>query len=153
VTAQQIGSGVYGIGVGSFGLDWVSSARSGHAGVCHHERHGRLLPHRLRDLAHRQLDRRVQRQAKQFPIISPQVFMANGSAYDVNQVLDQSTFQFNQARYDGAGQINLSIFFAFTYGLSFATLAATLSRSFMASRYGSRPRRRCTSRPATCTPG
>ncbi|XP_039854529.1 uncharacterized protein LOC120712729 isoform X3 [Panicum virgatum] len=33
------------------------------AGVCHHEHHGRLLPHRLRDRARRLLDRRLRGQA------------------------------------------------------------------------------------------
>jgi hypothetical protein len=55
------------------------------------------------------------------------MFMANGSQYNVSQVLDPATFEFSQAGYDAAGQINLSIFFAFYYGLTFAALAATLS--------------------------
>jgi OPT family oligopeptide transporter len=130
VTAQQIGSGVYGIGVGSFGLDWATVAGflgtplSTPAFAIMNVMAGFfLIVYVILPIAYWT----DAYNAKRFPIISPQVFMANGSKYDVNQVLDQSTFQFSQAGYDGAGQINLSIFFAFTYGLSFATLAATLS--------------------------
>lgn len=130
VTAQQIGSGVYGLGVGAFGLDWATVAGflgtplSTPAFAIANIMAGFFLivyvivPFAYWSDAYG---------ARRFPIISSHVFMANGSRYDVNRVLGAGTFQFSQAGYDGAGQIHLSIFFAFSYGLSFATLAATLS--------------------------
>ena len=130
VTAQQIGSGVYGLGVGSFGLDWATVA--GFLGtplstpafaIVNIMAGFFLIVYVIVPLAYWS----DAYGARRFPIISSHVFMANGSRYDVNKVLDPATFQFSQAGYDGAGQIHLSIFFAFTYGLSFATLAATLS--------------------------
>lgn len=130
VTAQQIGSGTHGLGVGSFGLDWATVAgflgtplstpafaivniMAGFFLVVYV-----ILPVAYWSNAY---------DARRFPIISSHVFMANGSRYDVSRVLDPATFKFSQSGYDDAGQINLSIFFAFAYGLSFATLAATLS--------------------------
>uniref|UniRef100_A0A0E0LWA7 Oligopeptide transporter n=1 Tax=Oryza punctata TaxID=4537 RepID=A0A0E0LWA7_ORYPU len=130
VTAQQIGSGVYGLGVGSFGLDWATVAGflgtplSTPAFAIVNIMAGFFLIVYVIVPAAYWTDAYG---AKRFPIISSHVFTANGSRYDVNQVLDTATFKFSQAGYDAAGKINLSIFFAFTYGLSFATLAATLS--------------------------
>ncbi|KAM0837750.1 hypothetical protein ACQ4PT_061434 [Festuca glaucescens] len=130
VTAQQIGSGANGLGVGSFGLDWATVAGflgtplSTPAFAIVNVMAGLflvvyvVLPVAYWSNAY---------DARRFPIISSHVFMANGSRYDVSRVLDPATFKFSQAGYDDAGQINLSIFFAFAYGLSFATLAATLS--------------------------
>lgn len=130
VTAQQIGSGVYGLGIGSFGLDWSTVAgflgsplatpgfaiiniMAGFFLIVYI-----ILPILYWTNAY---------DAKKFPIISSHVFMGNGSAYDVRKVLDERSFTFDQKGYDGIGQINLSVFFVLTYGLSFATLAATLS--------------------------
>ncbi|KAJ0965302.1 hypothetical protein J5N97_026440 [Dioscorea zingiberensis] len=130
VTAQQLGSGIYGLGLGSFALDWstvagflgsplatpgfaIINVMLGFAFVLYV-----LIPITYWTNTYN---------AKNFPIFSSHVFQANGSAYDVNAVLDPKTFSFNQDGYDQVGQVNLSIFFVFTYGLSFATLAATLS--------------------------
>ncbi|KAM0908353.1 hypothetical protein ACQ4PT_015510 [Festuca glaucescens] len=130
VTAQQIGSGTHGLGVGSFGLDWATVAGflgtplSTPAFAIMNVMAGFflvvyvLLPVAYWSNAY---------DARRFPIISSSLFMANGSRYDVSRVLDPATFKFSQSGYDDAGQINLSIFFAFNYGLSFAALAATLS--------------------------
>jgi OPT family oligopeptide transporter len=130
VTAQQIGSGTHGLGVGSFGLDWATVAGflgtplSTPAFAIMNVMAGFflvvyvLLPVAYWSNAY---------DARRFPIISSSVFMANGSRYDVSGVLDPATFKFSQSGYDDAGQINLSIFFAFNYGLSFAAMAATLS--------------------------
>lgn len=127
---QQIGSGLFGLGVGSFGLDWSTVAgflgsplaTPGFAiinvmfGFC-------MILYVIIPITYWTNTY----EAKTFPIFSPGVFTANGTAYDVNRVLNQNTFKFNQEGYDQVGQVNLSIFFVLTYGLSFATLAATLS--------------------------
>ncbi|KAB1221651.1 Oligopeptide transporter 1 [Morella rubra] len=73
VTAQQIGSGLRGLGVGSFALDWSTVA--GFLGS---------------------------------PLATP--------GFDIINIMA-----------DGYGKMNLSIFFVYTYGLSFATFAATIS--------------------------
>lgn len=66
-------------------------------------------------------------EAKKFPIFSSHVFDDTGMPYNVSRVLNETTFDFNRQGYDEYSKINLSIFFVFAYGLSFATLAATLS--------------------------
>ena len=66
-------------------------------------------------------------EAKRFPIFSSHVFNADGGQYNVSVLLNDTTFQFNQHGYDGYSKINLSIFFVYAYGLSFAVLAATIS--------------------------
>ncbi|EXB64605.1 Oligopeptide transporter 1 [Morus notabilis] len=130
VTAQQIGSGLRGLGVGSFALDWstVASflgsplATPGFAivnimvGFC-------ITLYILIPIAYWT----NAYQAKRFPIFSSHVFDANGTQYDVSVVLNETTFAFNQQGYDDYSKINLSIFFVYAYGLSFATLAASLS--------------------------
>lgn len=60
-------------------------------------------------------------------LFSHHVFNPDVGTYNVSVVLNDTTFQFNGQGYDAYSKINLSIFFAYAYGLSFATLAATLS--------------------------
>ncbi|KAL5575795.1 hypothetical protein UlMin_017494 [Ulmus minor] len=130
VTAQQIGSGLGGLGVGSFALDWSTVAgflgsplaTPGFAianimvGFC-------LVLYVLIPIAYWTNSY----EAKKFPIFSPHVFDSNGQEYNVSAILNETTFEFNEQGYDGYSKINLSIFFSYAYGLSFATLAATLS--------------------------
>ncbi|KAL5574846.1 hypothetical protein UlMin_016545 [Ulmus minor] len=130
VTAQQIGSGLGGLGVGSFALDWSTVAgflgsplaTPGFAianimvGFC-------LVLYVLIPIAYWTNSY----EAKKFPIFSPHVFDSNGQEYNVSAILNETTFQFNEQGYDDYSKINLSIFFSYGYGLSFATLAATLS--------------------------
>lgn len=65
--------------------------------------------------------------AKTFPIFSSHVFDNLGQQYDVDRVLNSTDFKFDKQGYDGYSKVNLSIFFVYAYGLSFAVLAATLS--------------------------
>ena len=65
--------------------------------------------------------------AKKFPIISSHVFDSTGQPYNLTRILDSRTFQIDQAGYNGYGKIYLSVFFAFTYGISFAALTAAIS--------------------------
>ncbi|KAL5574850.1 hypothetical protein UlMin_016549 [Ulmus minor] len=130
VTAQQIGSGLGGLGVGSFALDWSTVAgflgsplaTPGFAianimvGFC-------LVLYVLIPVAYWTNSY----EAKKFPIFSSHVFDSNGQEYNVSAILNETTFQFNEQGYDDYSKINLSIFFSYAYGLSFATLAATLS--------------------------
>lgn len=130
VTAQQIGSGLRGLGIGSFALDWstvagflgsplatpgfaIMNIMAGFIIVLYI-----LIPVAYWTDAYG---------AKRFPIYSSHVFDSNGQKYNVSTVLNSKTFSFNQQGYDDYSQINLSILFVYAYGLSFATLAATLS--------------------------
>lgn len=130
VTMQQIGAGTNGLGVGAIGLDWSTVAG--------------FLGSPLATPGFAMINILVgfiitvymaipilywtnTFEAKRFPIFSSKLFTDNGSVYDVNKVLNPKTFQFSQEGYDRVGHINLSIFFVLSYGLSFATLAASLS--------------------------
>ena len=130
MTAQQIGSGLGGLGIGSFALDWSTVAgflgsplatpgfaiiniMAGFFIVLYV-----LIPIGYWTNSY---------EAKRFPIFSSSVFNADGGKYNVSEVLNDKTFQFDQHGYDGYSKIHLSIFFVYTYGLTFAILAATIS--------------------------
>lgn len=130
VIAQQIGSGVYGLGIGSFGLDWsticgfLGSPLSTPGFAIINIMVGFfLVVYVILPIAYwtNTYD------ARKFPIISSDVFMGNGSMYNVTKLLHEKSFTFDQKGYDNQGPINLSVYFVLVYGLSFATLAATLS--------------------------
>ena len=130
VTAQQIGSGLKGLGIGSFALDWSTVAgflRSPLAtpgfAIMNMLAGFIIIVYILIPIAYWTNSY----EAKRFPIFSSHVFDASGQDYDVSVVLNNTTFQFNKQGYDHYSKIYLSIFFAYSYGLSFATLAATLS--------------------------
>ncbi|KAK2984249.1 hypothetical protein RJ640_010208 [Escallonia rubra] len=130
VTAHQIGSGLRGLGIGSFALDWSTVAgflgsplaTPGFA-IMNIMAGFIIVVYILAPIAYWT----NWYEAKWFPIISSHVFNSDGGEYNVSLVLNETSFQFNRQGYDEYGKINLSIFFAFAYGLSFATLAATLS--------------------------
>lgn len=63
--------------------------------------------------------------AQTFPIYSSNLFTSNGSRYDILEIID-SKFHLDRRAYAENGPINMSTFFAMTYGLGFATLSATL---------------------------
>ncbi|KAK9152369.1 hypothetical protein Syun_010678 [Stephania yunnanensis] len=130
VTMQQIGSGQLGLGVGSFAFDWAAAASFlqsplatpgfaiinvmvGFIIVIYI-----LLPITYWANTY---------EAKKFPIFSPHVFSYDGQPYNVSRILNSTTFTFDQEAYDNYSKVHLSIFFIFAYGLSFATLAATLT--------------------------
>ncbi|KAF8729165.1 hypothetical protein HU200_017748 [Digitaria exilis] len=63
---------------------------------------------------------------KTFPIFSTNLFMSNGTIYDITSIVNDQ-FMINMDAYSKAGKVNLSIFFALCYGLSFATITATVT--------------------------
>ncbi|RVW87112.1 Oligopeptide transporter 1 [Vitis vinifera] len=129
ITAQQIGSGLNGLGLGSFALDWSTAASflgsplatPGFAIINIMTGFFIVVYIVIPNIAYWT----NLYEAKRFPIVSADVFDADGGSYNVSRVLNYTTFEFNQQGYDGYSKINLSIFFVFTYGSSFATLAAT----------------------------
>ncbi|XP_059663688.1 oligopeptide transporter 1-like [Cornus florida] len=138
VTAQQLGSGLHGLGIGSFALDWSTVAgflgsplaTPGFAIINILVGYIMIVYMVIPISYWTNLF-----EAKRVPIFSSHVFNADGGEYNVSLVLNETTFQFNRQGYDGYSRIYVSIFFAFAYGLSFATLAATISH--VALFYGS----------------
>lgn len=130
VTAQIIGAGRGGLGIGSFGLDWATAsafmgsplATPGFA-ILNMLVGFILMLYVLIPTAYWTNSY----EARRFPIVSSHVFSFDGQKYDVNRVLNSSSFSFNKLGYEAYSKVNLSIFFVYIYGLSFGTLAATVS--------------------------
>lgn len=66
-------------------------------------------------------------EAKKFPLISSHTFDSTGATYNVSRILNDATFEIDMDAYNKYSKLYLSITFAFDYGLSFATLTATIS--------------------------
>ncbi|KAF4355791.1 hypothetical protein F8388_011976 [Cannabis sativa] len=130
VTAQQIGSGMKGLGLGSFTLDWSAVASflfsplicpffsilnifAGYA----------LIIYVALPIAYWGLDLYS---ARKFPIFSSHLFTAEGQIYNISAIVNNK-FELDTAKYEEQGRIHLSMFFALTYGFGFATIAATLT--------------------------
>lgn len=124
VTAQQIGLGILGLGLGSLALDWSTVAgflgsplaTPGFA-IVNNLVGFILVVYVVLPFAYwnNLYD------AKWFPIIPPHLFDANGNLYNTSAVVIEKTFEFNKQGYDTYSKVPL------TYDLSFATLAATIS--------------------------
>ncbi|KAI5427017.1 variant 2, OPT super [Lathyrus oleraceus] len=130
ITAQQIGSGMKGLGIGSFGLDWNTVA--GFLGsplavpgfAIFNIMAGFLLyMYVLIPIAYwnNVYD------AKKFPLISSHTFDSTGATYNVTRILNAKTFDIDMESYNNYSKIHLSITFAFQYGLMFAALTSTIS--------------------------
>ncbi|MCO5596992.1 hypothetical protein L7F22_051064 [Adiantum nelumboides] len=129
VLAQQIGSGLRGLGVGTFSFDWAGISAyllsplvypffaivNVAMGFC-------LFLYVLVPFAYWN----NWYEAKRFPIFSSKLFTVNGTLYDIQAVLKRD-FTLNMTAYEQQGQVHLSIVFALAYGLGFATIAATIT--------------------------
>ncbi|KAL9242768.1 hypothetical protein vseg_016735 [Gypsophila vaccaria] len=129
-TMQQIGSGLNGLGVGSFAFDW--NAVVGFLGS--------PLPTPASAIINILVGYFIvvyivapltyytnMYEAKKFPFISSKTYDHSGNIYNISRILDSKTFTFNDEAYKGYSKLYLSVFFAFSYGLSFATLMATIT--------------------------
>ncbi|XP_078162562.1 oligopeptide transporter 4-like [Carex rostrata] len=130
VTAQQLGSGMEGLGLGAFTLDWsaVSSFLSSPLispffAIANIFVGFALFMYVIIPVSYWGMNLY---DAKMFPLFSSHLFRGNGSAYDINSIVNNK-FELDIGAYENQGKIHLSTFFALTYGLSFATIAATLS--------------------------
>ncbi|KAL5540324.1 hypothetical protein UlMin_042886 [Ulmus minor] len=130
VTAQQIGSGMRGLGLGSITLDWSAVASflfsplicpffaimnifAGYA----------LIIYIVIPIAYWGLDLYG---ATKFPIFSSHLFTAKGQIYNITAIVNDK-FELDIPSYQEQGRIHLSMFFALTYGFGFATIASTLT--------------------------
>ncbi|XP_008237085.1 PREDICTED: oligopeptide transporter 4-like [Prunus mume] len=130
VTAQQIGSGMRGLGVGALTLDWSAVASflfsplispffvivnvfAGYA----------LILYFAIPIAYWGLDLYT---AQRFPIFSSHLFTAQGQDYNITAIVNDK-FELDIPKYEEQGRIHLSTFFALTYGFGFATIASTLT--------------------------
>ncbi|XP_031495743.1 oligopeptide transporter 7-like isoform X1 [Nymphaea colorata] len=128
VLAQQLGSGLHGLGVGAFSFDWstVSSylgspLASPWFATANLAAGFFLIMYVITPLAY-WLDIY---KAKTFPIFSDGLFTSSGQKYNISSIID-SSFHLDVEAYERNGPVYLSTFFAFTYGVGFASLAATV---------------------------
>ncbi|KAK3006615.1 hypothetical protein RJ639_017662 [Escallonia herrerae] len=130
VTAQQIGSGFYGLGIGAFTLDWSAVASFlfsplvspffaivnvfiGYVATVY-----LVIP-----ISYWGLNLY---NANTFPLFSSLLYTGQGQEYNISLIVN-SKFELDKLQYAQQGRINLSIFFALAYGFGFATIASTLS--------------------------
>ena len=130
VTAQQIGSGMRGLGLGSLTLDWsvvasflfsplispffsIVNVFAGYVSIVYI-----AIP-----IAYWGLD---MYSATRFPIFSSHLFTARGQKYNISAIVNDK-FEISLAKYEEQGRIHLSMFFALAYGFGFATIASTLT--------------------------
>ncbi|KAF9964597.1 hypothetical protein BGZ70_006215 [Mortierella alpina] len=62
--------------------------------------------------------------SKNYPILSPDLFRENGSAYDKGEILTDNVL--DELKYANYGPVRMDSFFALTYGVGFAGLMATV---------------------------
>ncbi|KAI3961278.1 hypothetical protein MKX01_006992 [Papaver californicum] len=130
VTAQQIGSGMRGLGLGAFTLDWSTvasflfsplifpffSIMNVFAGYV-------LIIYVAIPCAYWGFNLY---NAKTFPIFSSHLFTTKGEIYNISAIVNNK-FEIDMPKYEEQGRISMSMFFALTYGFGFATIASTLT--------------------------
>lgn len=130
VTAQQIGSGLKGLGIGSFALDWstiaaflTSPLAYPDVAVINMLIGFIVIFYIVTPIAYwtNAYD------AKRFPIFSSHTFDHDGQTYNVSRILDEKAFDMNLKEYNSYSKLYLSVYFAYGYGWGFATLTATIS--------------------------
>ncbi|MBA0595633.1 hypothetical protein Gorai_012496 [Gossypium raimondii] len=130
VTAQQIGSGMQGIGIGSFAVDWSVIASflgsplvTPFFAIVNIFVGFALFLYVVLPTAYWGLDLY---QARNFPIFSSHLFNHKGEPYNVSGIVNQN-FEIDMPAYEQQGLVNLSVFFSLTYGIGFAAIISTLS--------------------------
>ncbi|MCD7456922.1 OPT super [Datura stramonium] len=128
VLAQQLGSGLKGLGIGAIGLDWSSVSSylgsplaSPWFATANVAVGFIFIMYVLTPICY-WLD---VFKAKTFPIFSSGLFTSTGHVYNISSIID-SNFHLDMAAYERQGHLYLSTFFVITYGVGFAALTATV---------------------------
>ncbi|KAF4392117.1 hypothetical protein F8388_004446 [Cannabis sativa] len=130
VTAHQIGSGLKGLGLGAFTLDWTTVASylssplvSPFFAIANIMVGYVVIIYVVMPVSYWGLDVFG---ARKFPIFSADLFTGSGQPYNVSLIVND-LFELDQVEYVKQGRVHLSTFFAITYGFGFATIASTLT--------------------------
>ncbi|KAI3850492.1 hypothetical protein MKW98_000302 [Papaver atlanticum] len=115
VTAHQIGSGLNGLGIGSFTFDWTTVASYLYSPL--------ISP--FFATANVAIGYALIVYVT-FPIYSSHMLTSQGHRYNVSAI-GNDKFEIDALQYAQQGRINLSTFFAVSYGIGFTAVAATLS--------------------------
>jgi len=133
VFAQQLGSGLQGLGIGAIGLDWstVSSylgspLASPWFATANVAAGFFIIMYIITPIAYWFNFYNAQN----FPIFSDGLFTLTGQNYNISSIVD-SHFHFDTKAYEKNGPLYLSTFFAVTYGVGFASLTATIVHVFL----------------------
>ncbi|KAK1258104.1 Oligopeptide transporter 7 [Acorus gramineus] len=129
VIAQQLGSGLYGLGIGAIGLDWStissylgSPLASPWFATANIAVGFVFIMYVVTPIAYWL---NVYK-AKNFPIFSDGLFTSSGQSYNISSIIN-SNFRLDIQAYEKEGPLYLSTFFAVTYGIGFASLTATIA--------------------------
>ncbi|KAF0902385.1 hypothetical protein E2562_016227 [Oryza meyeriana var. granulata] len=128
VLAQQLGSGLHGVGIGAIGLDWSSISSylgsplaSPWFATANIAAGFFIYMYIITPIAYWiNLYK-----AQNFPIFSDGLFTVTGQKYNISTIMD-SQFHFDTKAYEKNGPLYISTFFAISYGLGFACLTATV---------------------------
>ncbi|XP_047315163.1 oligopeptide transporter 4-like [Impatiens glandulifera] len=130
VTAQQLGSGMRGLGLGAFTLDWsVVASFLFSPLICPFFAIVNvffgfvLIVYIVIPVAYWGLN---SYSAQTFPIFSSHLFTSGGQKYNISEIVNNK-FEIDMVKYQDQGRIHLSMFFALTYGFGFATIASTIT--------------------------
>ncbi|KAL8098091.1 oligopeptide transporter 7-like [Apium graveolens] len=128
VIAQQLGSGLHGLGIGAVGLDWSSISSyigsplaSPWFATVNIAIGFVMITYVLTPFIYSFNFFK----AKTFPIFSDDLFTYTGQQYNISRIID-SNFHIDLEAYELEGHLYLSSFFVMTYAVSFACLAATV---------------------------
>ncbi|KAJ1254764.1 hypothetical protein BS78_K329500 [Paspalum vaginatum] len=129
VIAQQLGSGLHGLGIGAISLDW--SSISSYLGsplaspwfATANIAAGFFIVMYIVTPINYWFN---VYKARNFPIYSDALYTVTGQKYNISSIMD-SQFYFDTVAYEKNGPLYISTFFAFSYGLGFACLTATVS--------------------------
>ncbi|XAR73036.1 hypothetical protein NMG60_11019887 [Bertholletia excelsa] len=130
LTAQQLGSGMKGLGLGALTLDWTAVASflfspliSPFFSIVNVLIGYTLIIYVAIPISYWGLD---WYNAQRFPIFSSHLFTAQGQKYNISAIVNDK-FEIDLPQYKKQGRIHLSMLFALTYGFGFATIASTLT--------------------------
>jgi hypothetical protein len=130
ITMQQIGSGLNGLGVGALTLDWsVVASFLGSPLVSPFFATANVFVgyivfvYGMLPISYWVLNLY---NAGTFPLFSNDLYTGSGQLYNISAIVNDK-FEIDMDAYAQQGKIHLSLFFAVSYGLGFATIAATLS--------------------------
>lgn len=130
IAAQQIGSGMRGLGLGAFSLDWSVIASflgspliTPFFAIVNVAVGYSLFMYVILPFAYWGVNLY---HAKTFPIFSSHLFDAKGQTYNVSAIVNDK-FEIDMNAYDRQGRVNLSVFFSLTYGIGFAAIVSTLT--------------------------
>ncbi|KAL6956822.1 OPT superfamily [Sarracenia purpurea var. burkii] len=133
ILAQQLGSGLHGLGIGALGFDWSSISSylgsplaSPWFATANVALGFVLIMYVINPIAYWFNIYK----AKTFPIFSDGLFTSTGQNYNITAIIDPN-FHIDFEAYDREGPLYLSTFFAMTYALSFACLTATVVHVFL----------------------